>query len=262
MPQTLRTLHVRRLKTHRLQPSRPLRDARAAAAFVRERRVVLPTARSSLPMLAEAIAGESIRGNWMAHPAVYRIYDVLRGLRKYDLVTAPLVLAKETLLAPSLGPAVERIAVDEERLAAVRANLPPVARRLLHQVEERGRLRMDQWPEPLTEARRARLLLMRQLLVFSREGHTEGGYHTAFVTPWTRSDFSRRFGPDAARLTLSAAVRQILLAAIRSAVLAPEREVRRWLVTGAEGIDALVAEGKVRRLTGEGGPWLTCANTT
>ncbi len=112
MPQTLRTLHVRRLKTHRLQPSRPPRDARAAAAFVRERRVVLSTARSSLPMLAEAIAGEPIRGSWMAHPAVYRIYDILRGLRKYDLVTAPLVLAKETLLAPSLGPAVERMAVD------------------------------------------------------------------------------------------------------------------------------------------------------
>jgi len=61
--------------------------------------------RSSLPVLAEAIAGEPIAGSWMAHPAVYHIYRILGGLSRYNLPAAPLILGKETILDPSLGPA-------------------------------------------------------------------------------------------------------------------------------------------------------------
>jgi len=60
-------------------------------------------------MLAEAIAGVSIRGSWMAHAEVYRIHRILRGLRRYHLASAPLILGKETILDPALGPAVERL---------------------------------------------------------------------------------------------------------------------------------------------------------
>jgi len=255
--QRFRELQSSRLKLHRLQPPRPLRDARATAAFVKERRIVMSTGRSSLPVLAEAIAGEPIAGSWMAHPAVYHIYRILGGLSRYNLPAAPLILGKETILDPSLGPAVERIAADRERQARARVQLPPLARRLLDEVEARGRVRMDHWGVRTPEARRARLLLERQLLVVSSSIHTEGGYHTAVVAPWSQGKLSRRFRNDAARSTLSAAVDQVLLASVRSAVLVPEREVRRWLIVGAERVKTLLQEGKLERLPGPGGFWLT-----
>lgn len=256
--QRFRELQSSRLKLHRLQPARPLRDARAAAAFVKERRIVMSTGRSSLPMLAEAIAGEPIAGSWMAHPAVYRIYRILGSLSRYNLPAAPLILGKETIFDPSLGPAVERIAADRERRARARAQLPPLARRLLEEVEARGRVRMDHWGVRTPEARRARLLLERRLLVVSSSSHTEGGYHTAVVVPWLQGKLSRRFSDDAARLTFDEALDRVLLAAVRSAVLAPEREVRRWLVVGAERVKTLLGEGKLERLPGPGGFLLTC----
>src|SRR2546427_642783 len=77
-PQALR----RRL--HRLRPSRPIRDVRSALAFIEERGIVLSTGRSSLPSLAEAIAGRQLRGSWMANPEVFRIYKVLGKVHRSD----------------------------------------------------------------------------------------------------------------------------------------------------------------------------------
>ena len=99
----LRSLLALRLRVHRLKPSRPLRTARQAAAFIRERGIVMATGRSSLPMLAEAIAGRRLKGSWMAHPEVYRIYDVLQRLSSRDALWVPLVLGKQAVIHPSLG---------------------------------------------------------------------------------------------------------------------------------------------------------------
>ncbi len=218
----------------------------------------MSTGRSSLPVLAEAIAGEPIAGSWMAHPAVYRIHRILVTLPKYDFASVPLILGKETVLDPSLGPSVERIAADPQRRSGARSQLSPLARRLLDEVEARGRVRMDQWDVPYREARRARLMLVRQLLVASREMHTERHYHTALIVPWSASEFSKRFSSDAPRVGLEEVVDQLLLAAVRSAILVPEREVRRWLIVGAERVKTLLEEGKLERLPGPGGFWLTC----
>ncbi len=117
---------------------------------------------------------------------------------------------------------------------------------------------MDHWGVRTPEARRARLLLERQLLVVSSSIHTEGGYHTAVVAPWSQGKLSRRFSDDAARLMFDEALDRVLLAAVRSAVLAPEREVRRWLVVGAERVKTLLGEGKLECLPGPGGFLLTC----
>src|SRR5947209_20197553 len=94
----LESLQALRLRLHRLQPSRPILDVRGALAFIKERRVVLSTGRSSLPSLAEAIAGRQLRGSWMANPEVFRIYKVLGKVhRSYAVVTAPLILGREPL---------------------------------------------------------------------------------------------------------------------------------------------------------------------
>jgi len=201
----LQALQILRLRLHRLEPSRPLRDARAAAAFVRERGMVMESARSSLPALTEAIAGREIRGSWMADREVFRIYRILRGMPAHGIVSAPLVEGKDTLFTPVLGPAVERVATDPERRTRAAAASTPLARRLLAAVERDGEVRMDRWPGPTAPARAARLLLTRQLLVRSRSLHTERGYHTAMVIPWRASPLSRRFSGRAKRLSYDAA---------------------------------------------------------
>lgn len=257
MTANLRRLERLRLKLHRLDPSRPLRTTAAAAAFVRERRVVMVSGHSSLPVLTEAIVGRAIRRSWMADPQVHRMYRVLTGLHKFDFLEVPLVLGKEVLIEPSLGPAVERIAADSDRMAAARRTLTPLARRLLERVDADGQVRMDRWRAPATEARRARLLLSRLLLVTTRELHTEAGYHTTIVSPWATSRISQQFAAGAARLSLIEAKRVLLTAAVRSAVLAPLREVTRWFVFGIGPLPALVDEGGLRRVTVKREIWLT-----
>lgn len=254
---SLEKLQSRRLRLHRLVPSRPLRDARRAAAFIRERGMVMTTGRSSLPALSEAIAGRSIAGSWMASPEVYLIHRVLGGVRRYDVIAAPLVLGKETLFVPALGPAVERIAGDPERGERARRALPPLARRLLEAVEADGWLRMDRWGVPVARARPARLLLERQLLAVGTDVHTEGGYHTSVLKPWGAGGIASRFAGAAAALSLEDAREALLRAAVRSAVVAPEREVRRWFVFGEDGLEPLVARGLLRRLSDRRQNWIT-----
>ncbi len=251
-------LQAQRLRLHRLQPSRPIRDARGALAFIKERRIVLSTGHSSLPSLAEAIAGRQLRGSWMANPEVFRIYDILGEVYKSDaIVSAPLVLGKETLLDASLAPAVARIAGDPKRRKAARASLPRLAKRLLADVEVRGEVRMDHWTASMPHGREARRLLERLLLVASRDLHTEHGYHTAVVVPWSKSKIAQRYGEPAKKLMLEEAQDQLILAAVKSAIIVPEREVKRWFVFGVERIEVLPREGKLERLRSGRTSWVT-----
>jgi len=246
-----------RLRLHRLKPSRPIRDARVALAFIKDWRIVLSTGHSSLPSLAEAIAGRQLRGSWMANPEVFGIYKILGTVsRSAAVLSAPLVLGKETFLDASLAPAVARIAGDATRRSACSVSLPPLAKRLLTDVEAHGEIRMDRWSASTPRGRKARLALERLLMAVSRDLHTEAGYHTAVVTPWRKSRIAMRFGKAAHRLGFEEAQDQLVLAAVGSAVIAPEREVRRWFVFGAKPIEALVNEGKLRRLSAGRVSWL------
>lgn len=258
----IKRLQALRLKLHRLDPPRPIRNLRSALAFIKERRIVLSAGRSSLPMLAEAIAGRALRGSWMANPEVYRIYDMLKRIYKdLDVMSAPLILGKDTIMHGSLGPALQRIAADTERCCGAISTLPPLARRLLDAVERAGQLRMDRWGVTAEKAREARLQLERDILVISRDIHTEHGYHTSVVTPWAQCKIAKTYGAQAKRLALEDAVDDIVLAAVRSAVLASEREVRRWFVFGEHRLDALVAAGAMQRLGSGKNAWLTYART-
>lgn len=259
---TLGELQVLRLRLHRLEPSRPLRDARAAAAFVKERGIVMESGRASLPVLTEAIAGRQIRGSWMADREVFHMYRTLGAIDKYGIMSAPIVNGKETLFSPELSPFIECFASDPHRREQARRALSPLASQLLDEVERVGEVRMDGWRGPPRPARAARMLLARQLLVWSRSTHTERGYHTAVVIPWRASAFSIRFARRAARIDYERAQRVMLQAAVRSAVAVPERESRGWFVFGAGPLDAMIDEGLVRRLQAGRTVWLTPATPT
>lgn len=222
----------------------------------------MESGRASLPVLAGAIVGRQIRGSWMADREVFHMYRIFGGISKYGIMSAPIVHGQETLFSPELSPFIERIAGDSSRRERSRTALSPLARQLLDEVERVGEVRMDRWPGPPRPARAARLLLVRQLLVWSKSVHTERGYHTAVVIPWRASAFSIRFARRAARIEYERAQRVLLQAAIHSAVVAPDREVRGWFVFGAGPLDAMIEEGLLQRLQVGRTAWLAPAALT
>ena len=81
-----------------------------ANAFVRERGIVLESARGGMPSLAEAIVGEPIRGNWWSHPRAKEIFRITRALRAQDtILVCRLVASKVTFVHERLWPALVRV---------------------------------------------------------------------------------------------------------------------------------------------------------
>ncbi len=93
-----------------------------ALAFVRRHGVVLVAARGRAPRLVEAIACETIRGSWWAHPRSRTIYAVLGAvIGSGDVMCCRLVDGKVTLVHRRLWPAMVRLVdrLDAARCAIV-----------------------------------------------------------------------------------------------------------------------------------------------
>jgi hypothetical protein len=162
----------------------------------------------------------------MAHPEVYAIYDILTALEQSELLFAPLIQGKQTALDPSLGPAVQRIALQK-------GSLTPAGRKLLARVEKSGRVDA---PE-----RKARVELERALLIWCEDVHTDRGSHATIARPWSASPFASL----RSTMSLEEAQDELTLAAVRSAGRAPEREARRWFRFDA--VTRLLDRGRLRR---------------
>jgi hypothetical protein len=94
-----------------------------AIAFVRAKGVVLESGRGRVPSLAEAIAGEPIRGSWWAHPKGREIFRCTRAVRdSADVLVCRIVDGKVTYIHRRLWPAIVRLAkqFSAPRLAAIR----------------------------------------------------------------------------------------------------------------------------------------------
>lgn len=71
--------------------------SRQALSFVRKHGIVLEAAAGPVPSLAEAIAGEPIRGTWWAHPASHQIFELTRSVRdSNDVLVCRVVAGKIT----------------------------------------------------------------------------------------------------------------------------------------------------------------------
>ena len=94
-----------------------------AVAFVKRHGVVLASARGPVPSVAEAVAGEPIRGSWWAHPRGKAIFVALARLDDSpDVRCFRLVNDKVTFVHRRLWPALVRLAADlgPQKLAAIR----------------------------------------------------------------------------------------------------------------------------------------------
>lgn len=152
---TLARLRHERLRHHRLEPSRPIADNDHAAAFVRERTIVMNTGGSSIAVLAWAIAGRALTGSWMAHPEVYRIYDLIGSLGPPAFFPVRLVDGKYVTVRADLAGVVNAYADDPERVRRAEAELTPDQAKLLAAVRADGEMRMDRWPGTTAPQRRA-----------------------------------------------------------------------------------------------------------
>ena len=94
-----------------------------ALAFVREHGVVLASAKGPVPNLADAVAGEVIRGSWWAHPRGKAIFAALRAVEAHEEVLArTLVAGRKTFVHARLWPALVRAAdvLEAGRIARTR----------------------------------------------------------------------------------------------------------------------------------------------
>jgi hypothetical protein len=82
----------------------------ATLAWIRDRGVVLQSARGPVPNVAQFIAGEPIRGSWWGHPAGKEIYAILTLLdESTEIVSTRLINRKVTLLHARVWPGVVRV---------------------------------------------------------------------------------------------------------------------------------------------------------
>jgi len=102
-----------------------------AVSFVKAQGVVLESARGPVPSLAEAVAGEPIRGSYWAHPKAKDIFLCSRAIRQSaDVLVCRLVGGKVTYVHRRLWPALVRLAGRFEPgwLAAIREVHTPLGK--------------------------------------------------------------------------------------------------------------------------------------
>jgi hypothetical protein len=92
-------------------------------AFVARHGVVLASAKGVVPNLAEAVAGEPIRGSWWGHPKGSEIFLALGAVDDSpDVLCFRLVDGKVTFVHKRLWPALVRLATEfgRDRLTAIK----------------------------------------------------------------------------------------------------------------------------------------------
>ena len=238
------SLRARQLRQHRLDPAAPIADVDDGVAFIVTSGVVMASGKSSLPTLTEAIVGHPIKGSWMAAPEVQRIYDLWHAIdARPEVTSAPLVQGKQVYVAAELSPSVAAIAADPDRRDRAVVALKPLERRLYDTVVDSGEVRVDEWTQisllTTSQVRTARTKLAALFLVSSEELHTDAGYHTVVLRP---------FVPAPSPLPFTDATRELLLAALRSCVIADAKEVRKWNDWSSLALDALIDDGAVAML--------------
>ena len=95
----------------------------AALSFVRTHGIVLASAKGSVPNLADAIAGEPIKGSWWGHARGQEIFLALERLgASPEILVCRFIDGKITLVHRRLWPALARVAgrFAAERVSQVR----------------------------------------------------------------------------------------------------------------------------------------------
>jgi hypothetical protein len=253
--ETLEELRERRAHVCRLTPDRALESIEEAEAFLLDRGLLTRTTDSALPSLYEACHEEAYKpgsggfGEWprtkwpwfgeLAERG-YLVVAVHRG--KNLLVTNEIA----ALLDPICRAEIERMRADA-----------PDWDRLLDHLAEAGPSNIEDLQVELglkpRELKAVRSPLERCGAIVSRSLQVTAGGSHAHSSELARGDqvFS---GPGDVDVHLHEALQELLLAAVRAAVVAPEAELKRWFswhwYWDDALIDDLVTEGRLRHVDG------------
>ena len=91
--------------------------------LLKDHGVMLASGRGPVPNVADAIAGEAIRGSWWGHAQGKRIFDALQAIEACeDVLVCRVVVGKRSFVHARLWPALVRCAMrfPQERLAWTR----------------------------------------------------------------------------------------------------------------------------------------------
>lgn len=250
MPESIEELRERRDYECRLVPSRALDTLDDAAAFLRDRGMLTRTPDCALPSLYQACHEPPYRpgvpgfGSWPATKWPWAGELAGRG----DVHALKVHNGKTILLAGQVLAMVDPICRSE--LAAM-AEQEPGWRRILRHLAEAGPSLADDLQKELgltsKQLRALRGPLERRGALVSRSvvlpAATGGHLHAAELSRWDQAYPEPAAGPGG--------MAELLVAAVRAAVLAPERELARWFswpwLAPPDLTGSLVAAGRIRR---------------
>ncbi|HEX6522380.1 MAG TPA: hypothetical protein VF070_20590 [Streptosporangiaceae bacterium] len=260
-PAGLVELRERRAFECRLTPDRALGSLDEAEGFLRDRGLLTRTTDSALPSLYEACHEDPYRsgapgfGTWPV--TKWPWFGQLAG-RGY-LVTA-VHRGKNMIVSGELTRLLDPICRAE--IARLRAH-DADWRRLLDHLARSGPTSVEDLPAALglkrQEVKALRYPLERCGAIVSRSLQMTGGAdepHASELARWDQvyPDGAAAGGPgrSSADGDPVAALKDLVAAGVRAAVVAPERELRRWFswqwYWHDSLVDDLVREGRVRRL--------------
>src|SRR5919205_1014688 len=246
--ESLRELQERREHELRLTPDRALRSLDEAEAFLRDRGLLTRTAQSALPSLYEACHEDPYApaspgfGEWPAtkwpwfgelaeRDGVHRV-KIRRGK---DLLVTDEVAA---LLDPICRSELERMHAADPEWALVLDHLAQAGPSLLEDLRTELQLKPKQLKLALSPLELCGAVVSRAVVLEGAGGDHEHGRE---LLRWDQAFPEPAQGPGG--------LAELLVAAVRAAVVAPEREVPRWFPwtwRQREGVvDELVAEGRL-----------------
>src|SRR5215831_10203445 len=254
--ESLAGLLERRAFECRLTRDRALGSLDEAEGFLRERGMLTRTADSALPSLYEACHEEAYQpgGHGFASwPATrWPWFGELTG-RGYLCVAVHrgknLLVSRETaaLLDPICRAETDRMRAADPGWRRLLDHLAMAGPSNLEDLRTELGLKRQELKALRSPLQRCGVIVARSEAVTAGEGHT----HTTELSRW---DQAYPGPPDAGQADPAEALGDLLVAAVRAAVVAPEAELRRWFswqwYWSEAAVDDLVRDARLRRVDG------------
>lgn len=124
----------------------------------------------TLAQLAEAIAGEPIKGSWWSHPKGKLIFNVTSALEDAPGVLACKLAGRVTFVDEALFPSLYRVVTDEAFVARAPARARAIAKRAAR--------------KPVKLGPADKRALGKTCILHIASEHTDSGAHATFARTW------------------------------------------------------------------------------
>ena len=251
--ETLEELRARRAYACRLTPARALESLDEAEAFLLERGLLTRTADSALPSLYEACHEEAYKpgsggfGEWPRTKWPWfgelaeRGHLVVAVHRGKNLLVTDEVAA---LLDPICRAEIERMCTADPEWGRLLDHLATAGPSNIEDLQVELALGPKELKSLRVPLERCGAVVSRSLQVTAGQGHA----HSSELARWDQV-FS---GARDVGVHLHHSLQELLVASVRAAVLAPERELKRWFswqwYWDEALVEGLVRDGRLRRV--------------